>query len=93
VNDTNTDITAEAERTIRACVAEVTGLDPQTIQPDGDFESFGIDSAGAVALIIEVEERLGLTTELPPEVLFEQRTVGDLARYIGGLLAAERAGA
>lgn len=92
MNDTNTEITAEAERTIRACVAEVTGIELETIQPDVDFESLGIDSAGAVSLVMEVEERLALKTELPPEVLFEKRTVHDLAQYIGGLLAAERAG-
>jgi acyl carrier protein len=60
----------------------------ETIDPDASFDRLGVDSAIAVSLLTEVEERYGI--ELPAETLFENPTVNAIAGY---LTAASRPGA
>lgn len=50
------------------------------IDPDTEFDSFGLDSAMAVAMVLELEERLG--TEISPSLLFEYTTIAQLAEHL-----------
>jgi acyl carrier protein len=59
---------------------------PVEITPAARFSQIGLDSASSAYLVVELEEWLGL--ELPPELIFDHPTIGELAHY----LAARRAG-
>ena len=50
------------------------------IHCDIEFDRFGLDSAMAVAMILELEERLG--TEVPPSLLFDYPTIAELAGHL-----------
>ncbi|WP_054813868.1 acyl carrier protein [Nocardia arizonensis] len=52
----------------------------ETIDPTADFDRLGIDSALAVALLIEVEERYGV--DLSPEDLFDNPNLDAVATYL-----------
>ncbi|PKV81226.1 acyl carrier protein [Nocardia fluminea] len=51
-----------------------------TIDPATDFDHLGIDSALAVALLIEVEDRYGV--DLAPEDLFDNPNLDAVAAYL-----------
>jgi acyl carrier protein len=61
-------------------VAELLELPADAVDPEATFDRLGVDSAIAVSLLIEVEERYGV--ELPAEALFENPTVNAVAEYI-----------
>ncbi|MET7770502.1 acyl carrier protein [Nocardia sp. NPDC005366] len=50
------------------------------VDPAVDFDRLGIDSALAVSLLIEVEERYGV--DLAPEDLFENPNLDAVAAYL-----------
>jgi acyl carrier protein len=64
-------------------LAELLEVPVATIDPDADLDRLGVDSAIAVSLLMEVEERYGV--ELPPEVLFETPTLNEVATYLDSL--------
>jgi acyl carrier protein len=47
-----------------------------------EFESFGLDSAATVGLVIELEEWLGRPVD--PTVVFEHPTIAALAGHLAG---------
>lgn len=53
---------------------------PDTIDPHADFDRLGIDSAVAVALLIEVEDRYGV--DIAPEDLFDNPTLDAVATHL-----------
>jgi acyl carrier protein len=61
-------------------VAGLLDVPVSTVDPTADFDRLGVDSALAVSLLIEVEDRYGV--ELPPEALFENPTIAALASYL-----------
>jgi acyl carrier protein len=61
-------------------VADLLELPADAVDPEATFDRLGVDSAIAVSLLIEVEERYGI--ELPAEALFENPTVNAVAEYI-----------
>ncbi|WP_067701375.1 acyl carrier protein [Nocardia jejuensis] len=50
------------------------------VDPSADFDRLGVDSALAVALLIDVEDRYGI--ELSPEDLFENPNIDAVATYL-----------
>lgn len=52
----------------------------EAVDLDADFDRLGIDSALAVSLLIEVEERYGV--DLAPEALFENPNLNAVAAYL-----------
>lgn len=52
------------------------------IDPRVEVDSFGLDSATAVALIMELESELNM--ELAPELLFEYPTLASLSEHLAG---------
>lgn len=49
-------------------IGDVLGMRPESLDPHTDFDRLGIDSAIAVSLLMEIEEKYGV--DLPPEALF-----------------------
>jgi acyl carrier protein len=68
-------------------VASLLEVPADAVDPDASFDRLGVDSAIAVSLLIEVEERYGI--ELPAETLFESRTVNAVAEYLSAQCRSE----
>lgn len=62
-------------------LADLLGEAPGKIDPRAEFDALGIDSAMAVSLLLDLEERLG-DMPIPPEVLFEYATIADLSAHV-----------
>jgi len=67
-------------------LAHLLAVPADQIGLDADFDRLGVDSALAVSLLTEVEERYGV--DLAPEALFDDPSVGALARQVGARLRA-----
>jgi acyl carrier protein len=84
---------SQIEDWIKARVAEYVNLDPSTVSAKSRFESFGIDSAMAVALMVGLEDWLQPSRELPLELLFEAESIEqaahDIAESIRDLTACD----
>ena len=77
----------EIEAWIVTRIGEMVNVAPAAISSDAPFESFGIDSAKAISLMVELENWLNLPDELPLELLFEAEAIRDAA---AGIAAAVR---
>ncbi|WP_234332452.1 type I polyketide synthase, partial [Streptomyces sp. NRRL F-5650] len=77
--DRETGLAARAEGFLAGLLATVTKLDPAEIDPDTPLEEFGIDSLMITRLNGELAERFG--GGLSRTLLFEYRTLGELAEY------------
>ena len=64
----------------REHIAEILDLPVERIPRDAEFDSFGLDSAASVSMIIDLEDWLGF--EVSPSLLFEFPTVQLLANEI-----------
>ena len=74
---------------LQAIVANDYKLDANAITPDASLESLGIDSLGVAELLFSIEDAFGVT--LPVEPVDGLATVGDVARFIDTLVAAQPA--
>lgn len=72
----------EVEGWIVARIADMVNVAPSAVSADAPFDSFGIDSAKAISLMVELENWLNLPEELPLELLFEAEAISDAARNI-----------
>jgi len=61
-------------------VADLLAIPLEKVGPDTDFDRLGIDSAVAVSLLMEVEDRYGV--DIPPEALFENPNLRAVAEYL-----------
>ena len=71
------------EAIVRWCqeyLANLLEVPAESIDPTADFDKLGVDSALAVALLIEVEERYGV--DLAPEDLLENPNLDAVAAYL-----------
>ncbi|MEH0581522.1 ACP S-malonyltransferase [Streptomyces sp. B21-108] len=73
-------LAARVERELRVRVREVLRADGPGPAPDEDLGTHGMDLAALVDLGAELCEALGL--DVPPAVLFQHRTVRDLAAHL-----------
>ena len=64
----------------RTYIGGVLNLPPEKIDPSAEFESLGLDSAVAVALVAEMGT--WLNKDLEPAVLFEHSTIATLAEHL-----------
>lgn len=74
---------------LQTIVAKDHKLDIETITADSLLESLGIDSLGVAELLFNIEDEFGVT--LPVEPVHDLATVGDVARFIDTLIAAQTA--
>jgi acyl carrier protein len=61
-------------------VARVLHIPPADVAPDAELDRFGLDSAVTTAMIIDMEDWLGI--EIPPALLFEQSTLSGIAAAV-----------
>jgi acyl carrier protein len=71
-----------------AFVAKVLHVPRERIDPSFEVDRLGLDSSTAIALIMALEEHLGI--ELTPELLFEYPTLSGLSKHVAARLAAGR---
>lgn len=64
----------------RHYVANLLDMPVERIDANTEFDRFGLDSAMAVAMILELEEHLG--GEVSPSLLFEYTTIAALADHL-----------
>lgn len=57
----------------RQHIATLLDFPVERIPVDAEFDTFGLDSAAAVSLVVDMEEWLG--TEVSPSLLFEFPTI------------------
>ena len=69
----------------RGYLADLLETSPADVDPAADFDRLGVDSALAVSLLIEVEERYGV--DIAPEALFENPTIDAVAAHLHERLA------
>lgn len=69
-------------------VANLLDVQPDKIDPTTEFDRFGLNSAMAVAMCLDLEEQLGF--EIPPALLFEYTSIAELATYVAGAVAHAR---
>jgi acyl carrier protein len=82
-----TDATIDAAAIQDWCVnyiARIANMPVGQVDPSVEIDHFGLDSAMAVALIMELEEWLDI--ELAPELLFEYPTVAGLSVHLASRL-------
>ena len=66
---------------VREVIAKVSGVDGSEISPQSELVGdLGIDSPKALAMLVEIEDRLGV--EIDDEMLSELNTVADVLRAI-----------
>lgn len=71
-----TPVAVDVESIVEWCrgyLADLLDTVPSEIDPEADFDRLGVDSALAVSLLIEVEERYGV--DIAPEELFDNPTI------------------
>lgn len=79
--------TQDIFQTLKDTLVEQFELDPAKITPEARlYEDLDLDSIDAVDMIIKLQELTGC--KVSPEDFKEVRTVGDVERVIGKLLAA-----
>jgi acyl carrier protein len=74
---------------LQAIVAKDHKLDIDIITADASLESLGIDSLGVAELLFNIEDEFRV--RLPVEPVDGLTTVGDVARFIDTLIAAQPA--
>ncbi len=73
----------------REYVADLLQVPADTIDAAEDFDRLGVDSALAVSLLMEVEERYGV--DLEPEELFANPTLDAVAEHVHAQIAVRAA--
>jgi acyl carrier protein len=71
----------------RQHIATLLDFPIERVPVDAEFDTFGLDSAAAVSLVVDMEEWLG--TEVSPSLLFEFPSIQLLAGEILRLRAAQ----
>jgi acyl carrier protein len=64
----------------RNYISDLLAVPVASIDPDAHVDDFGFDSSAAVALVLDLETKLG--RELDPSVLFEHQTLRALANAV-----------
>jgi acyl carrier protein len=75
------------EQWIRVQIAEFVHVDVNAIATHERFESFGIDSAKAIALMMELHEWLRFPDEIPVELLFEAESINHASQGIFAVIS------
>ena len=77
---------ASIERWCINYVARLLDTPAERIDPNVEVDRLGLDSATAVALIMSLEEWLGI--ELMPELLFDYPTIASLSKHLASRVAS-----
>lgn len=69
-------------------VAQLLSEKKEAIDADAEFDRLGLDSAMAVAMILDLEEWLGV--EVSPSLLFDHTTIAMLAGHLADEIGASQ---
>ena len=70
----------EIESWLGDSISEHLQIDPQKIDPQVSFESYGLDSSTAIILSGDLQEWLGC--DLDPMIFFDYPTIEALTKYL-----------
>lgn len=70
---------------LQAIVARDYKLDIEKVTPETSLDALGIDSLGVAEMLFNIEDEFQVS--LPAEPVQGLATVGDVARFIDGLIA------
>jgi acyl carrier protein len=70
------------ERWLVELVASAVELEPRTIDLEVRLQSYGVDSAAAIVLADELEQRLGVPLE--PTLFYDYPTIRSLSGFLTG---------
>lgn len=73
----------EIEAWLLNYLSQILSISPSEIALDLPLQSYGLDSAVAIALLAELSEYIGY--DLDPELLFEYPTIASIANYCSGM--------
>ena len=73
---------------LRAILLRDYPINPGAVTPDAALESLGIDSLGVAELLFNIEDEFKISVPADQVTL---ASVGDVARFIDGLIAAQQA--
>ena len=71
---------------LQAILARDYKIAPERLTPDSLLEEMGVDSLGVAELLFNIEDEFAVT--VPPEPV-TLATLGDVVRYIDGLIHAQ----
>lgn len=71
---------------LRVLLVKDYKLEPDLLTPDAPLEALGIDSLGVAELMFNIEDEFEVSIPGDPVAL---ATVGDVVRYIDGLVTAQ----
>ncbi|WP_181950821.1 beta-ketoacyl synthase N-terminal-like domain-containing protein, partial [Sporomusa ovata] len=72
----------EIQDLLKQVVAQELGLEPEELNPEVNFEVYGLDSFARIKIINDLQKEFGDIVDI--EVIFDQNTVNKLAGYING---------
>jgi acyl carrier protein len=79
---------------LRELLARDFDLAPERLQPDATLESLEIDSLRMIEILFTVEDEFAISVPAEHNELKSRlKTLGDLAAYLDGLVAAKAQGA
>jgi acyl carrier protein len=61
-------------------IAKALDMPPASIRAESEVDQFGLDSVITTSMVMDMESWLGI--EVPLNILFEQRTLGDIAAAV-----------
>src|SRR5687767_6847650 len=73
---------AAIESWISGRIAQFVNIEVEAVSSEKSFESFGIDSARAIDLVVELEECFQLPDELPLDLLFDAASIKEASNSI-----------
>jgi len=72
---------------LRVLLVKDYKLEPDLLTPDAPLEALGIDSLGVAELMFNIEDEFEVAIPGDPVAL---ATIGDVVRYIDGLVTTQR---
>lgn len=77
--------------TIQRMMSEQFDLKPETLGPEVQLESLGVDSLAVIEFMFNIEDEFKI--KLPDQRDIELKTIQDIATVVDRLIAEQKAGA
>lgn len=74
-------------QTIQRMMVEQFGLKPEDLSQDAELDKLGVDSLSVIEFMFNLEDQLKIKL---PDQRVELKTVGDVARVVDSIIAAQQ---
>lgn len=74
-------------QTIQRMMVEQFGLKPEDLSPEAELDKLGVDSLSVIEFMFNLEDQLKIKL---PDQRVELKTVGDVARVVDTIIAAQQ---